>query len=83
MLGHGLLPVMQTLRRIPHDQRDSQLPNPSYSSVSKPGQILNSKRRQKGEEEYIYLGKNLPTDTLPRNQTNQRVVGSDSYVSPA
>jgi len=46
---------MQTSRSIPDDLRDSQLPNISYSSESKPGQTFISKRRQKWEAEYIYL----------------------------
>lgn len=57
-LRHDLIPIMQTFRSIPHDQRDAQVLKRSYSSMSKLGQTFISKRRQKGEEEYIYPEEN-------------------------
>lgn len=83
VLMYALIPIMQTFRSTPHDQRDSQLLSSAYTSGPKPGQTFISKRRQKGDKTYICLEKNLPTDTLPRNQTNERVIGSNSHVSPA
>lgn len=70
---------MQTFRSIPQDQRNSQLPNLSYISVSKPGQTLILKGRQKGEEETRL---HSSADTLLKNQTKQRTVGSNVPVSP-
>lgn len=80
VLMHGLIPILQTFRSTPHDQRDSQLLNSTHTSGPKPSQTFISKRRQKEHKTYICLEENPPIDMLPRNQTNERVIGSNSHT---